>query len=101
MYLSYFQEDGDPEYVSKLGKILNGMGTSLIECYQKLIKSETKESENCRLILQAIGAKVELGLSFLGHPYDEVSSSVFDFIRDYLHVSGKISSCSLYNSVNL
>ena len=92
MCLLYLQEDGDPEYVSKLGKILNGMGTSLIECYQKLSKSETKESENCRLILHAIGSKVELALSFLGHPYDEVSSSVFDFIRDYLHVSPNINS---------
>ncbi|CAG7834393.1 unnamed protein product [Allacma fusca] len=80
------EEDGDPEYVSKLGKILNGMGTSLIENYHRISKSESKESENSRAVIHAIESKVNLALDFLGFPYDEVSSSVFDFIRDYLHL---------------
>jgi hypothetical protein len=71
------------------------MGSNLIEGYGKLTKSNDKNSEICTAVYQAIENKIPLVIEFLGHDYDDVSSSILDFLRDYLHV-GSIYTAKLF-----
>jgi len=62
------------------------MGCNLIEGHAKLTKSNDYKGEICQAVYHAIETKIPLVLKFLGHDYDDVSSSVLEFLRDYLHV---------------
>jgi len=64
------------------------MGVNLIDAYNKINKSsDPKPSESSIGILCAVEAKAQHTLQFFANVYDDVSLSVFDFLRDYIHVS--------------
>jgi len=62
------------------------MGTNLIESYWKFSKSHPAQKVELQVILDAIEAKVPLLLQIFGNDCDDVSATVLDFVRDYLHV---------------
>lgn len=63
------------------------MGTKLIESYLKFSKSHPGQEVELKVICDAIEEKIPLLLQILGSECDDVSATVLDFIRDYLHVS--------------
>lgn len=63
------------------------MGINLIESYHKFTKSHPSQQVEAKVIFDAIESKIPLLLQILGNDYDDVSSTVLDFMRDYLHVS--------------
>jgi len=76
------------DYLTKLGRIVNGMGIELIMSYNKVLKAAgSKSTEATVSIRETVDAKFNLLVKFLGNEDDDVSASVFDFLRDYLHVS--------------
>ena len=73
------------DYLCKLGKVLNGMGTELVLCYHKLVKTGPAATA---AVEAAIAAKMGRMLAFLNCEYDDPSRSVIDFAREYVQVSG-------------
>lgn len=72
----------------KLGQIVNGIGINLVDSYNKVFKtSGSTSTETTLLIMKYIEEKFSLLLQFLGNEDDDVSASVLEFVRDYLHVS--------------
>jgi len=83
-----FQINDDGEFVGRLGKLLNCMGVNLMESMQKVSKlNDAKGTETEDMIRYAVESKLDFMLEVLGNIYDDISCTVFDFSRDYLHVS--------------
>ncbi|ODM97182.1 Exportin-T [Orchesella cincta] len=81
-----FVQDQDEDYLCKLGKLYCVMGTNLIESYWKFSKSHPAQKVELKVVLDAIETKIPLLLQILGHECDDVSATVLDFVRDYLHL---------------
>ncbi|ESO82555.1 hypothetical protein LOTGIDRAFT_197880 [Lottia gigantea] len=75
-------EDEDGDFLSKLSKLVNGIGVSLIIAWQKLVKGN--DQENANLTLQSLENKVPFMLRFLGDEDDHVSGEVTGFAQDYI-----------------
>ncbi|XP_050413849.2 exportin-T isoform X2 [Patella vulgata] len=75
-------EDEEGDYLSKLSKLVNGIGVSLILAWQKLVKSN--DQENTQITLRALEHKIPFMLRFLGDEDDDVSGAVTGFAQDYI-----------------
>lgn len=62
------------------------MGTSLIESYLKFSKMHPTQEAELKVMKDAVETKISLMLDILNHDCDDVSATVLDFVRDYLHV---------------
>ncbi|XP_064605610.1 exportin-T-like isoform X2 [Liolophura sinensis] len=85
-------EDEEGDYMAKLAKLVNGMGTNLVVSWQKLVKAG--DLPNANFTLQAIENKVPLLLTFLGDEDDDVSSAVISFAQDYINVLKQMNPIS-------
>lgn len=63
------------------------MGTNLIDSYLKFSKSHPCQEAELKVMLNAIEEKVPLLLQIMGYECDDVSATVLEFIRDYIHVT--------------
>lgn len=81
--LNPLKED-ETDYTSKVGRLVNGIGMTLIEGRNKLLKEGV--TDQAELLQYAIEGKVRYMLEFLKNDYDEVSASVFEFSREYIHM---------------
>lgn len=77
-------KEDESDYTSKVGRLLNGIGLTLIEGYNKLLKDGSEEQ--AKLVFCAIQRKVPAMLDFLKNDYDDVSVSVFEFCKEYIHL---------------
>ncbi|CAH1784092.1 unnamed protein product [Owenia fusiformis] len=77
-------KDEDPDYLAKLARLVDSIGTNLIINYQKMSKSSNKE--NADLMLQSIENKVQFIFRFLCDEDDDVSGAVANFTHDYISV---------------
>ncbi|XP_021954226.1 exportin-T isoform X2 [Folsomia candida] len=78
-------KNGSP-FLSSLGRIVNAMGCTVIDGYNKLAKTGDKQGEVCQYIFIAIENKVPLILEFLANEDDDASASILDYLKDYLHL---------------
>ncbi|KAK2148689.1 hypothetical protein LSH36_487g04031 [Paralvinella palmiformis] len=92
-------EDNEGDYLSKLGKLINGIGLQLIQCWQKLFKS--KELSSADVPLKALEHKVPLMFRFLRHEDDDVSGSVIQFAHDYISLLKQLPCVSEQQKQNV
>ncbi|UYV62673.1 XPOT [Cordylochernes scorpioides] len=80
------KNEEDSEYVVKLSRLMNVMGTSLVEGYNKILKSggNNNNTELLALTHQCINNKVPYLLAFLNSESEDVSLAIVDFARDYI-----------------
>ncbi|XP_070558298.1 exportin-T-like isoform X2 [Ptychodera flava] len=76
------KEDEDIDFLAKLAKLINGVGTNLLASWTKLVKSG--DQENTQKTFQAANNKVPLMLRFLGDEDDDISAAVIEFTHDYV-----------------
>lgn len=76
--------DQDEDFVSKLARLLNGMGQALLASWNKLLKGGCSDLEVILNTTSAIQRKVPLLLQFLSHEDDDVSLAICEFARDYI-----------------
>ncbi|GLH14133.1 Uncharacterized protein GBIM_18537 [Gryllus bimaculatus] len=75
--------DDDSEFCTKLSHLVNSIGLALLDSFNKTQKSGP--ADKVPFIEQAIDAKVPIMVTFLGNDYDDVSSAVLEFAKDYVH----------------
>ncbi|XP_067120441.1 exportin-T-like isoform X2 [Centruroides vittatus] len=75
-------EDDDSDFMVKLAKLVNVMGTSVLTSWTKVLK--LGDMQTTEVIKKAIENKIPLMLKFLNHEDEDVSQSVCEFAREYL-----------------
>lgn len=93
-----FHDDDDEDFISKLAKLVNGMGSSLLISYNKLVKTGCNEADKVYAVRNAIQKKVPLLLQFLSHEDDDVSLAVCEFARDFIQFLKYQSSVGSYGA---
>ena len=90
------------DYLCKLGKVLNGMGTELVLCYHKLAKTPSPIGGSATAAVEAaIASKMGRMLGFLNCEYDDPSRSAIDFAREYVQVRSLKDVCDAAGNVSL
>nr|XP_006817588.1 PREDICTED: exportin-T-like [Saccoglossus kowalevskii] len=82
-------QDEDIDFVAKLAKLINGVGTNLLVSWNKLLKSGNEV--DAEKTFQAIDNKVSLMLRFLGDEDDDISLAVTEFAHDYVTTLKQVS----------
>jgi len=80
-------QDEDLDFMAKVAKLINGMGTQLISSWTKIPKSNGELNgglSQSALILKAIEGKIPYMLRFLSHEDDDISETVTEFAHAYL-----------------
>ncbi|XP_062575597.1 exportin-T-like isoform X1 [Saccostrea cucullata] len=86
------QEEEEGDYLSKLSKLINGIGVNLIISWQKLQKSD--DQANSQVTMAALEEKVPLMFRFLGDEDDDVSGAVIAFVQEYIGVLKQLKQLS-------
>lgn len=93
------QEDEDADFLAKVSKLMNAVGTQLLNSYSKLTKSgDTESAAKC---LYAAEKKMQYLFRFLSHDDDDVSQNVSGFGYTYLTVLKQIANPSEQQKENL
>ncbi|XP_065889699.1 exportin-T-like isoform X2 [Dysidea avara] len=88
--------DDDADFQSKLSKLVNGIGMSLVTSYNKLLKSNDKE--RALLALQAMENKSSYLVRYLNDEDDDVSLAVIPFSIGYVGVLKSVDIMSKLQS---
>ncbi|RDD43824.1 Exportin-T [Trichoplax sp. H2] len=81
--------DIDADYAAKLGKLVNGIGTSLISSWTKLMRSGDVVAAD--QTLEMIDVKITLLLRFMTNEDDDVSQAVIGFAQSYVLLLKQLS----------
>ncbi|PFX29322.1 Exportin-T [Stylophora pistillata] len=93
------QEDEDADFLAKVSKLMNAVGTQLLNSYSKLTKSgDTEAAAKC---LHAAEEKMQYLFRFLSHDDDDVSQNVSGFGYAYLTVLKQIANPNEQQKANL
>jgi exportin-T len=77
-------EENDPEFLAKLSKLLNGIGTALVDSFNKLVKGG--DEARAKVALKAVQSKFPRLLEFLNNDDDGVSEEIIQFASQYVGV---------------
>ncbi|XP_076358684.1 exportin-T-like isoform X2 [Tachypleus tridentatus] len=86
----------DPDFMIKIAKLVNGIGTSLLASWTKLSRMSVCNPEQLATTQKAVENKVTLLLQFLSHRDNDVSLGVCDFAREYIQFLKQQSSIAAY-----
>ncbi|XP_032241987.2 exportin-T isoform X1 [Nematostella vectensis] len=85
-------EETDIDFLAKLAKLINGIGSQLISSYNKLVKSG--DATVAANTLKAIENKIQLLFRFLGDDDDDISHTVNGFAHSYFQLLKQMSTIS-------